>query len=92
DFAATWEEQATLRAVGGATCNLLDVVKDLGDAATVQDVDQVIRFHVRKQGLVETDAKVIDVAKGIIEQLDSLDKTGQLDDTGILLTLGCLPF
>jgi hypothetical protein len=90
--AVEWEEQATLRAVAGGTCDVLDVVNDLGDATTSADVENVIRKHIRAQGLAETDAKVLDVAEGVLEQLQSIGASGSVDQDALALSLACLPF
>jgi hypothetical protein len=86
------EERATLRAIAGATCDLIGTVVDLQGAATEADIENVIRQHSRQQGLPETDAKVVEVADGILHQLDSLQQTGRLDVPSALLDLGCLSF
>ena len=91
-LAVEWEQQATLRAVAGGTCDILGVFADLGEATTPADVENVIRTHIRAQGLAETDQKVFDVAKGILDQLQSLDRSGSINAPGLALSLGCLPF
>jgi hypothetical protein len=88
---AEWEEQQTLRAVSGGTCDVVGLINDTTKATTEAELESVIRYHIRLQGLAPTDKKIADVAKGIAENLKSMIAEGKFDD-GVLIDLACLPF
>jgi hypothetical protein len=88
---AGWEEQQTLRAISGGTCDIVGLINDATEATTQSQLVGVIRYHIQLQGMTPTDQKIADVAKGIAENLQSMIAKGEFDD-GVLLDLACLPF
>jgi hypothetical protein len=89
---AEWEEQATLRAIAGSTCDYLGLLQDYGEATTPQQIRDVLRKQIQMQQLAESDAKVIEIAEGVEAQIDALINRGTVDVDEALQDLACLPF
>jgi hypothetical protein len=89
-LAADSELRANLRAVTGATCDAIRVYKDLGDATTPADLQDVIVKNIREQHLPETGKKIAEIAEGVLDQLDSLQNGGVPNLDAAAVDLACV--
>ena len=84
------ERQRTLQAITGATCDVISLVSDFGAAATPEQARRAIIANIRAQQLPESEAKVGEIVKGIIAQVNALASNGSLDLGQASIDLACI--
>lgn len=84
------ERQRTLQAITGATCDVISLLRDFGDAATPEQARQAVVANIRAQQLPESEAKVGEIVKGIVAQVDALAANGSLDLGQASIDLACI--
>lgn len=82
------ERNATLRAVTGATCTLLDLAKS-GTKASNQDLEEAILIRLHQERLPETEQEVAQIGQGIADQLKAIEANGTLDIDQAEIDLVC---
>lgn len=84
------ERQRTLRAITGATCDVIGLLRDLGDAATPEQARAAVIQNLRAQQLPESEAKITEIIEGIVAQADALESTGSADLDQAFVDLACI--
>jgi hypothetical protein len=84
------ERQRTLRAITGATCDIIGLLEDLGEAATPAQARQAVIENIRAQQLPESEAKISEIVDGIVAQANALESSGSIDLQQASIDLACV--